>query len=181
MRRSFFLFLWLTALTTMAQRADYRVIPLPKSVQTDTAQIFMLEQGMGITYDAQNEEVARTARFLQEWVKQATGLELQLTPEDSKATIRLILDKKEDKKSKKGKHTPEMSEQELEAYSITVNNTGVVIHAWKPVGLFHAAQTLRKSLPVSNSVKAVGQAVQNMNLMFGLDEKAGLQLKASAF
>ena len=28
---------------------------------------------------------------------------------------------------------------------------------------------------------AVGQAVQNMNIMFGLDEKAGLNLKASAF
>lgn len=28
---------------------------------------------------------------------------------------------------------------------------------------------------------AVGQAVQNMNIMFGIDEKAGLNLKASAF
>lgn len=35
---------------------------------------------------------------------------------------------------------------------------------------------------IDNLLKgAVGQAVQNMNLMFGLDEKAGLILKASAF
>lgn len=35
---------------------------------------------------------------------------------------------------------------------------------------------------IDNLLKgAVGQAVQNMNLMFGLDEKAGLALKASAF
>ncbi|MBR5481579.1 MAG: N-acetyl-gamma-glutamyl-phosphate reductase [Bacteroidaceae bacterium] len=35
---------------------------------------------------------------------------------------------------------------------------------------------------IDNLLKgAVGQAVQNMNLMFGLDEKAGLGLKASAF
>ena len=35
---------------------------------------------------------------------------------------------------------------------------------------------------IDNLLKgAVGQAVQNMNLMFGLDERAGLQLKASAF
>lgn len=35
---------------------------------------------------------------------------------------------------------------------------------------------------IDNLLKgAVGQAVQNMNLMFGLDEKAGLRLKASAF
>lgn len=35
---------------------------------------------------------------------------------------------------------------------------------------------------IDNLLKgAVGQAVQNMNLMFGMDEKAGLRLKASAF
>ena len=35
---------------------------------------------------------------------------------------------------------------------------------------------------IDNLLKgAVGQAVQNMNLMFGLDEKAGLNLKANAF
>ena len=35
---------------------------------------------------------------------------------------------------------------------------------------------------IDNLLKgAVGQAVQNMNLMFGLDEKEGLRLKATAF
>ena len=35
---------------------------------------------------------------------------------------------------------------------------------------------------IDNLLKgASGQAVQNMNLMFGLDERAGLRLKASAF
>ena len=35
---------------------------------------------------------------------------------------------------------------------------------------------------IDNLLKgAVGQAVQNMNLMFGIDERAGLNLKASAF
>ena len=35
---------------------------------------------------------------------------------------------------------------------------------------------------IDNMLKgASGQAVQNMNLMFGLDEKTGLRLKASAF
>ncbi|MBR0275352.1 MAG: N-acetyl-gamma-glutamyl-phosphate reductase, partial [Prevotella sp.] len=35
---------------------------------------------------------------------------------------------------------------------------------------------------IDNLLKgAVGQAVQNMNLMFGLDERTGLGLKASAF
>ena len=35
---------------------------------------------------------------------------------------------------------------------------------------------------IDNLLKgAVGQAVQNMNIMFGIDENAGLRLKASAF
>jgi len=35
---------------------------------------------------------------------------------------------------------------------------------------------------IDNLLKgAVGQAVQNMNLMFGIDEISGLRLKASAF
>jgi N-acetyl-gamma-glutamyl-phosphate reductase len=35
---------------------------------------------------------------------------------------------------------------------------------------------------IDNLLKgAAGQAVQNMNLMFGLDEKTGLNLKGSAF
>ena len=35
---------------------------------------------------------------------------------------------------------------------------------------------------IDNLLKgASGQAVQNLNLMFGLDEREGLRLKASAF
>ena len=35
---------------------------------------------------------------------------------------------------------------------------------------------------IDNLLKgAVGQAVQNMNIMFGIDETTGLRLKASAF
>ena len=43
-------------------------------------------------------------------------------------------------------------------------------------------QTLLIISMIDNLVKgASGQAIQNMNLMFGLDETAGLNLKASAF
>ena len=51
--------------------------------------------------------------------------------------------------------------------------------------LLHVAVFGRKIVVTSmidNLLKgAVGQAVQNMNIMFGLDEKAGLNLKAAAF
>lgn len=46
---------------------------------------------------------------------------------------------------------------------------------------FHHGRLLITSC-IDNLLKgAVGQAVENMNLMFGLDERAGLHLKASAF
>ena len=90
-------------LATMAQRADYRIIPLPKSEVTDTTQVFVLQSGMGIAYDASNEEVARNAAFLREWVQQVTGVQLVLSPTDEKAAIRLSLGFPADKKAKKGK------------------------------------------------------------------------------
>lgn len=138
-------------LVTMAQRADYRIIPLPKSEVTDTTQVFVLQSGMGIAYDASNEEVARNAAFLREWVQQVTGVQLILSPTDEKAAIRLSLGFPADKKAKKGKkskETPVLTEQQQEAYTIAIDMDGILIQARQPIGFFRAAQTLRKALPV---------------------------------
>ena len=138
-------------LVTMAQRADYRIIPLPKSEVTDTTQVFVLQSGMGIAYDASNEEVARNAAFLREWVQQVTGVQLVLSPTDEKAAIRLSLGFPADKKAKKGKkskETPVLTEQQQEAYTIAIDKDGILIQARQPIGFFRAAQTLRKSLPI---------------------------------
>ena len=57
-----------------------------------------------------------------------------------------------------------------------VNTNKALVHCEK-----HDQKLLITSC-IDNLLKgAVGQAVQNMNLMFGLDEMAGLRLKASAF
>ncbi|MDR0541563.1 MAG: N-acetyl-gamma-glutamyl-phosphate reductase [Dysgonamonadaceae bacterium] len=57
-----------------------------------------------------------------------------------------------------------------------VNTNKCILHLEK-----HGNRLLILSV-IDNLLKgASGQAVQNMNLMFGLDEKAGLQLKASGF
>lgn len=57
-----------------------------------------------------------------------------------------------------------------------VNTNKCLIHAEK-----HGSKLLITSC-IDNLLKgASGQAVQNMNLMFGLEETAGLQLKAAAF
>ena len=144
------------AAAVVAQRADYRIIPLPKSVETDTARVFPLRTGMGIAYDAGNPEVARTVQFLRQWVEELTGVKLALTPDDKKAAVRLTLgfpaDKKV-KKAKKGQPATVLTEQQQEAYTITVNESGIQIAARNPIGFFRAAQTLRKSLPLTKNAQ----------------------------
>ena len=138
-----------------AQRADYNVIPLPKEVKADSVQMFTLCQGMGVSFDASNPEIYRNAQFLCEWVEQMTGIKLKLTPDDKKAAIRMVLEAPT--KSKKGEAEATLTEQQQEAYTIKVDKKGVTIQARKPVGLFRAAQTLRKALPV---VKEKAQQVE---------------------
>ena len=121
-----------------AGRADYRVVPLPKSIQTDTTRVFTLQPGMGIAYDANNAEIARTAQFLSEWIAQQTGLQLLLTPAAKEAAIRLAVSG---------------SPTDKESYVLSVNKTGITIRANQPAGLFRGAQTLRKSLPTDGLVE----------------------------
>lgn len=69
----------------------------------------------------------------------------------------------------------QVSEQEVDLKQV-VNTNRCFIHVSSKDG-----QLLVTSV-IDNLLKgACGQAVQNMNLIFGLDEKAGLQLKPSAF
>ena len=120
-----------------AGRADYRVIPLPKSIQTDTTRVFTLQSEMAIAYDADNAEIAHTAQFLCQWVEQQTGLRLQLQPSAKKAAIRLALSG---------------SPADNDAYTLTVTKGGITITAPHPSGLFRGAQTLRKSLPTTGPI-----------------------------
>ena len=124
----------------MAQNlVDYRVVPLPMSIQTDTTKTFTLQSGMGIAFDDNQPELRRNAEFLCQWVEQQTGVRLQLTPADKKAAIRLTLGLSAEK----------------EAYAIIINKKGVTIQASEAVGIFRAIQTLRKSLPVGQYAEGI--------------------------
>ena len=126
-------------------RADYRIVPLPTSIEQDTTKVFTLQNGMGISYDADNKEVESTAEFLCQWVKEATGINLQLTPNNKRAAIRLTL----------GLQGKGITVQGEEAYNIEIGKSGIVVRANEPVGLFRAAQTLRKSLPIGTKDREV--------------------------
>lgn len=146
-RLGLFVFVCIAALTASAQKANYNIIPLPKEVKTDTTQQFTLKGGMGIAYDSSNTEIARTAEFLQQWVKETTGIQLQLTPEDKSAQIKLTINAPS-KKGRKAKQAAPLTEQQKEAYTFNVGAKGILLSAYEAAGLFRAAQTLRKSLPI---------------------------------
>ena len=151
---SFFLFIGLVIAGTLsanAQRAEYDVIPLPKEVKVDSVNVFVLKNGMGVSFDASSEEIFRNAVFLRQWVEETTGISLKLTPTDKKAAIRLSLDYKETKDEAEA----ELTEQQKEAYRIKVDKKGISIMARQPIGLFRAIQTLRKSLPVMKNADMV--------------------------
>ncbi|MBR6032777.1 MAG: beta-N-acetylhexosaminidase [Bacteroidaceae bacterium] len=143
----------IAAFSAMAQRACYDIIPLPKEMKVDSTQVFKLTAGMGIAYDADNAECTRIAEFVQEWVKEATGMRLLLTPTDKASLIRLSITAPAAPKSKKEKQ-PALTEQQKESYTLKVDNSGINISAYEPVGLFRAAQTLRKCLPVVKEQEA---------------------------
>ena len=146
-------FLLLTIFAS-AQRASYDIIPMPKEVKVDTTQLFTLTSGMGIAFDQNNAECVRIAQFLKEWTKEATGIELQQTPANAKSPIRFSLIAPA-KKSKRDKKPVTLTEQQEESYTLKVDKDGILVTAYKPVGLFRAAQTLRKSLPVTKDAKKV--------------------------
>jgi len=147
----------LAILSTSAQRASYNIIPLPKEVKADTTKMFTLTSGMGIAYDASNAECSRIALFLQEWVKETTGMRLILTPSNKNAFIRLSLIAPA-KKSKKDKEPASLTEQQKESYTLKVDNNGIDISAYEPVGLFRAAETLRKCMPIVKETKGIEMA-----------------------
>lgn len=144
---SFFLFIALVIAGTLsanAQRAEYDVIPLPKEVKVDSANVFVLKNGMGVSFDASNEEVYRNVLFFRQWIEETTGVTLKLAPGDKKAAVRMSLDYPK----AKGEVESDLTEQQKEAYMIKVDKKGIAIIARQPIGLFRAAQTLRKSLPI---------------------------------
>lgn len=144
---SFFLFIALVIASTLsanAQRAEYDVIPLPKEVKVDSANVFVLKNGMGVSFDASNEEVYRNVLFFRQWIEETTGITLKLAPGDKEAAVRMSLDYPK----AKGEVESDLTEQQKEAYMIKVDKKGIAIIARQPIGLFRAAQTLRKSLPI---------------------------------
>ena len=64
--------------TLNAQQAQYRVIPLPQSIEETNADPFRLSATTSIQCGVNDEMMRRNAAFLSEYVEKATGWKLSL-------------------------------------------------------------------------------------------------------
>lgn len=137
-------------LGTLAQKADYNVVPLPRNINvTDTVTTFTLRDGDVISYPTGNEELARNAAFLHEYVEETCGIHLDTKPGAKQAAITFSLGTP----SKKKRPTTTTNDKPG-AYTISITKKGIALTANEGEGIFRAIQTLRKSLPINSSKSA---------------------------
>ena len=145
MKKTILLSLFMLFLMTAgaASRADYaQVVPVPdKIVYNAKGGDYMLSASTVIRYTAGNADMERNARFLAQYVKDMTKLNLTTTAAKGKGGISLVL-------NAKAKLAPE-------AYEIVVDKKGVTVTGKTAAGVFYGIQTLRKSLPVLQNAEDV--------------------------
>ena len=126
-----FLCCGLLSCTDNTPTADYRVVPLPQEITATNGTGFEMSSQTPIVYQG-DEAMQRNAQFLAQYIKEKTGLELNVTDAASAKAITLAIG--------------EVSENK-EGYKLTVNAEGVNITGASAAGVFYGIQTLRKSLP----------------------------------
>ena len=136
------LILWLLIaatvnVTAQVQKADYRVVPLPASINGIKGADFRLDAQCLINYPTGNRQLECNAALLSGYIEEMTGIHLSTRPtlsnRDRAGNITLLLD-------------PSMGSEE--AYGILVTPKGVEISGKTPAGVFYGMQVLRQSLPV---------------------------------
>lgn len=136
----FYTLLSFLPLSANAQKADYRIIPLPQSIKTDTTKCFILKDGMEITYEGHRRELRPIALLLSQYIQDLTGLNMKITTGNNRGQVKFSIP------SIKNGAIPEGTDRD--SYSITVNQDGITLIASTEEGIFRAVQTLRKSLPI---------------------------------
>ena len=124
----------LSACQQQLPEADYNVIPLPKEVQLNEEQPFVLKQETKVYYET---GLQREAQFLNEYVNDLLGFGLNFQEAQGVETDGIML-----------KQAPAEFDK-AEAYEINITPKQVVIKGADAAGVFYGVQTLRKSLPIT--------------------------------
>lgn len=128
------LLLCLVSCGNVQKKADYQVVPLPKSIELTKASPFVLNNSTKIVYPEGNEKMLKNAQFLAEYIKEVLGKDLTVLAGDN-GDDAIVL------------KLSEVSENE-EGYVVDVFEKQIVISSPTEAGVFYGIQTVRKSLPL---------------------------------
>ena len=121
----------LSSCKEQAVTGNYNVIPLPQEIVEGEGEGFLLNSKTSIVYEG-DEVMKRNAEHLSGYIKDLTGLELEVTDSKKENAIRIAVAEAGDNS---------------EAYKLTVDKNGVNITGASAAGVFYGIQTLRKSIP----------------------------------
>ncbi|MDL2212464.1 family 20 glycosylhydrolase [Bacteroides sp. OttesenSCG-928-J23] len=129
----------LSACNGNTPQANYQVIPLPQQITCTQAQPFVLTPKTRIIYTQGNELLKQNAGFLATYINQTNGIALAVEPNAGEIppnTIALALNP---------------SVQAPEGYQISITPQNITIEGSTEAGIFYGIQTLRKSLPITQT------------------------------
>lgn len=112
--------------------ADFNIVPLPNQITKIEGKDFVLSSKTKIVYPKNNPDIERTANFLADYISESTGYRLETTTENQDNSIVLMA---------------QLSTDNNEAYTLKVNEKGILINGATPAGTFYGVQTLRKAIP----------------------------------
>ncbi len=127
-------------------KADYDVVPLPRSIQLKGGKPFTLDGSTQIAVTNADPKLRKNAELLAGYLKDLTGFEVPVLQEvlpGGKRGENLIL------------LSTELLSENPEAYEITVTPDIVMIAGASPAGNFYGIQTFRKAIPAQGAVGAV--------------------------
>jgi hexosaminidase len=118
--------------------ANYDVVPLPQSIAIQKGEPFVLDSEVMILADT---SLQQEAIFLQQYLKEAIGLNLQMAQKRVKKVRYIELS-----------ISPKVSEKE--GYVLTVGQKGIMIQGGSAAGVFYGIQTLRKAVMEGTTMPA---------------------------
>ena len=136
------LFLASASWNAAAQTADFRIVPLPNQVRTTQQAPFSLTAQTVIVYPKGNAEMQRNARFLADYLAQATGLQLKQTTKAKAGVSAIFL-------------SADLQHKNPEAYRLSVTADGIRIQGASAAGAFYGIQTLRKAVAPAGKAERI--------------------------
>jgi len=134
-----------------AASADYNVVPRPQTITLAKSGEYLLDETKLVVYPADNADMERNARFLVDYIKEMTQINVSSAVQN--------------KKNVKGNISLSLNQKiaNPEGYTITVDKKGVNIAGATAAAVFRGIQTLRKSLPIVKGETSVALPFVNIS------------------